>query len=223
MLASTKKTDSRVLSQKSKGERRGFTLIELLVVIAVIAILAALLLPVLSSARRKARAVECLSNLRQISQGTFLYCQDNEDRLPFAWFDDPDPKSNNFFVLLTPLIYGSDFDGYSDFTLRLYSCPIRMSEKLVDPNPMRISYGMCAYNSVAFPDARTRHLAQVPGSVSTTVLLADIAFTYNHPPVLRLAQDQIGYKHDNKANMLFFDGHAERESLSQTNNLVVKF
>jgi prepilin-type N-terminal cleavage/methylation domain-containing protein/prepilin-type processing-associated H-X9-DG protein len=223
MLESMARATSSGPPARSEQSGRGFTLLELLVVIAVIAILAALLLPVLSSARRKGQTVQCLNNLRQIGQGTFLYCEDNEDRLPFAWFDDPDPKDNSFYSLLTPLLYGSDFDGYSDFELRIYSCPFRMHEPLVGANPMRVSYGMCAYNSVAFPDPHTRRLAQVPGSVSTTVLLSDIAYAYNHPPLLRLQPDQVGYKHDAKANMLLFDGHVERDSIQQTNILAVQF
>ena len=64
------------------GRGPGFTLIELLVVIAIIAILAALLLPVLASAKARAWRAQCTSNQRQIGVALKVYDMDNGDLMP---------------------------------------------------------------------------------------------------------------------------------------------
>jgi len=77
--------------------RSAFTLIELLVVIAIIAILAAILFPVFTQAREKARQAQCVSNGRQIGTSLSMYTVDYDETLPFCrtpcwpngWYDHP--------------------------------------------------------------------------------------------------------------------------------------
>ncbi|MEO7715062.1 MAG: DUF1559 domain-containing protein [Capsulimonas sp.] len=75
-----------------------FTLIELLVVIAIIAILAAILFPVFAQAREKARAISCMSNMKQETLGVLQYMQDADEKYPLVEHVGPGSKPYKTWV-----------------------------------------------------------------------------------------------------------------------------
>lgn len=86
----TVRRGSQALSQGYSA----FTLIELLVVIAIIAILAAILFPVFAQAREKARAISCLSNMKQLGYAFLMYSQDY-DEMAIRTFYGGSPSNTN--------------------------------------------------------------------------------------------------------------------------------
>lgn len=65
-------------------KKSAFTLIELLVVISIIAVLMAILMPSLQAAKKQASASACLSNVKNLSMGWFMYLNDNDNRIMSA-------------------------------------------------------------------------------------------------------------------------------------------
>ena len=96
--------------------KRGFTLIELLVVIAIIAILAAILFPVFSRAREKARAASCLSNQKELGLAALMYAQDYDECFPMSIYT-PGNAVYTFYHELEPYVKNA----------QIYRCPSKQN------------------------------------------------------------------------------------------------
>jgi prepilin-type N-terminal cleavage/methylation domain-containing protein/prepilin-type processing-associated H-X9-DG protein len=81
----------KIFEPKRESKAGAFTLIELLVVIAIIAILAAILLPVLAAAQRRAQETGCTNNLKQLAEANLMYVDDNH-----FWAGPTNPISSTY-------------------------------------------------------------------------------------------------------------------------------
>ena len=220
--------------------RRAFTLIELLIVIAVIVILAAMLLPALAKSKLSAQSAACKSNLRQLGLATELYWDDNDGNCFqtasgitnsgqlwwFGWIGSG-AEGHRAFTLSTGVLFPY-LDGND---VRLCPSPVWNSPqfKLKGTNVI-FSYG---YNN-----ALSAQTPMTVGKISKpveTALFADAAQVndfqtyngsnlHNHPMFEEWWYLTVNtntwssaiypnghFRHSQKANVMFVDGHADLE------------
>jgi prepilin-type processing-associated H-X9-DG protein len=100
------------------------------------AILSALLFPVFTQSREKARSMACLSNMRQIGTATTLYTTDYDERYPQSKVSDATPdvgdasgaeenpdNGSNFAKILPYTGAGASTAETSMFAQKLFACP----------------------------------------------------------------------------------------------------
>lgn len=178
----------------------GFTLIELLVVIAIIAVLAAILFPVLTSARAAARKTKCASQLKQLAAAALMYTDDNSSRfVPAApdiykdggglirWHGIRNTTTEDFDPKAGPLF------KYMGRSSGLKKCPLAsMLQPLPqDPNAFESGCGGYGYNQTyvggtyyknRFPESAL--VASTTSEItqpSKTVMFADAAMPLAYP------------------------------------------
>jgi len=147
-----------------KHPRSAFTLIELLVVIAIIAMLAAILFPVFSAAREKARQSSCANNLKQLGLANIQYVQDYDE----TTLGGAPLIVGNGIVYAQGLAWGSQLYPYLKST-QVFTCPD-------DPTKVTGTYTESSYSlNVNTATAPQNHALGTPmakfSSPAMTILL----------------------------------------------------
>jgi prepilin-type N-terminal cleavage/methylation domain-containing protein/prepilin-type processing-associated H-X9-DG protein len=209
----------------TSGKSEAFTLIELLVVIAIIAILAAILFPVFTKAREKARQTACLSNNRQMGTALLLYCQDYDETLPprvnriagvyyeaLSWRRLLHPYVKNEQVFGCPSNPFSDRRARdsTDADLTLAGLP------LTSPR-FPISYAINGQDGVPTPMRRSDQAAYSQAELprpAETLMIGEYTRDNTEMHLGRIALDNSGSKqmysgHSGFANYVFADGHTK--------------
>lgn len=219
-----------------RKQGRNFTIIELLVVIAIIAVLASMLLPVLNKARETARAVQCTSNLKTVGTVSLMYLGENED-IMFPWTDASGGSpwyntSTHTLHFIRMLLGKSDWrqmvvpkkvlcpqverwkcfeDPGGPGVWAQYKGMVRISFYAVNCSQSTLQNG---YNAIQTrllknPSAKVFWI-ETRGKESSTSSEGRWNISYYSDwtdPVNALINGGVAYSHNNRANVLFFDGH----------------
>jgi len=191
--------------------KRGFTLIELLVVIAIIAILAAVLFPVMTSAKEKAKQAECSSNIKQLIMGFKMYSDDNDGFMPYNCFSHTEWEPLDWSgKVATPIPWnipqGSFYRCGYIRSIAVFKCPSQ--QRAVDECTYSVPSHMVSFNSNNLRYGKRRKLeVMTAGRSSKVIILVEEKDNNDDYCALLSEADDFSIIHLAGANMGFADGH----------------
>lgn len=185
--------------ERKKWTRDIFTLIELLVVIAIIAILASMLLPALNQARERAKAISCMSKLKQLGLAIQLYANDNYDWMPVEIKNSS--GSEEWMDLINPYLTNRDTSQVNDF----YLCPSNANGLAGTWDSNYGTNGILNYLNQTISYNRPLRMTKI-SSPSRTMIIMDVANARVMRPLI--SQFSIAlFRHSQRGNVLYADYH----------------
>ena len=165
------------------AKRAGFTLIELIVSLTIVIVLAAISVPVYSRVTEGAKAAACMSNLRQIGTALNLYLGEHNQTMPML-------AAGRKSITEPVATIDNTLDAYTQ-SKAVFRCP-------GDKEGLAAASGTSYYWNVALDGQNLSNLNFLLQRDRTIIpLLSD--------------KDPFHPYTDTKVNILYSDGHADKE------------